>query len=143
MRSPIHTLGMVAWSKQVNPVISVCTDVEFDVVGICVRLSTLSEWLLGQNKQTYTSKYQVGGGGPTGRIAQSWTESSLFMQMGQIHCAMMRQYVGTTNLNVSIRRSDPIASVPRVPIRPTPDLLVEGARLVRSLFHQHCDLVSS
>ena len=30
----------------------VCTDVEFDVSGICVRLSTLSESSLGQSKET-------------------------------------------------------------------------------------------
>ena len=30
--------------------VPVCTDVEFDICGICVRLSTPSESLLGQNK---------------------------------------------------------------------------------------------
>ena len=43
---------ILRWCFPLTDVLSVCTDVEFDVCGICVPLSTFSESLLGQNKQT-------------------------------------------------------------------------------------------
>jgi hypothetical protein len=45
--SPVRILR---WCSPFTDVLSVCTDIEFNVCGICVRLSTFSESLLGQNK---------------------------------------------------------------------------------------------
>jgi hypothetical protein len=63
----------------------VCTDVEFDVYEICVRLSTLSESLLGGEKVTSDSlntrdtyfQVQDDGGGPAGTTAPSGLHSPL------------------------------------------------------------------
>ncbi len=41
---------ILRWCSPFTDVLSVCTDIEFNVCGICVRLSTFSESLLGQNK---------------------------------------------------------------------------------------------
>jgi len=48
--TPNHDDRILRWCFPFADVLSVCTDVEFDVCGICVRLSTFSESLLGQNK---------------------------------------------------------------------------------------------
>ncbi len=45
--SPVRILR---WCFPFTDVLSVCTDIEFNVCGICVRLSTFSESFLGQNK---------------------------------------------------------------------------------------------
>ena len=41
---------ILRWCFPFTDVLSMCTDIEFNVCGICVRLSTFSESFLGQNK---------------------------------------------------------------------------------------------
>ena len=46
----LEIVGILRWCFLPMDVFSVYTDSEFDVCGICVRLSTFWESLLGQNK---------------------------------------------------------------------------------------------
>jgi hypothetical protein len=46
----VGIVKILRWCFPFTDVLSVCTDVAFDVCGICVRLSTFPKSGLGQNK---------------------------------------------------------------------------------------------